>query len=168
MHRPYTRLVSQGSVKATYAYLAGAIDADGFITVYRKRGPQRKDGRRPVYYVAKIGLSETSSVIPRLLMNQFGGWLGMYRPKNPAHKPWHVWQATNKIAANAIRKVLPYLRLKRRQGELALRFVRLVKDQRVPPSGMSAKQEAARAEIWRQVTMLNQPRNRRVHFLGTP
>lgn len=147
-----------------HAYLAGAIDADGFVTVYRKRGPMRKDGHRPIYYVAKVGLSETSPVIPMLLHDTFGGWLGSHQPKNPRHKKWHVWQATNDVAADALRALAPYLLLKRRQAELALEFTALIKQQNPGRTMLSPEQEAERERLWSAVGSLNSPRNRRIHF----
>jgi hypothetical protein len=157
--------MSKIDTELLYAYLAGAVDADGFITVYRKAGPIRKDGHRPIYYVAKIGLSETNPIIPELLYKTFGSWLGEYQPKNPHHKKWYVWQATNDKARNAIQALLPYLRLKKRQAELALEFINLVKKQKANGQVLTKEQEAERFILWKSVGVLNEPRNRRIHFL---
>jgi hypothetical protein len=155
-------------VELTYAYLAGTVDADGFISVGRKtmRTP-RKDGSIPIYYVVKIGLSETSPIIPDLLFATFGGWRGYYEPKNASHKPWHIWQATNRKAEAPLRALLPHLRLKQRQAELALEFSELLALQqraRFKALALSADQELERSKLYEAITKLNVPRNRRVHF----
>ncbi len=50
------------------AYLAGAIDIDGHISIIRKRGYRRRtDGRQMTYYVATVSLSDASPVVPDLL-----------------------------------------------------------------------------------------------------
>lgn len=56
-------------IKATtLAYLAGAIDADGYITITRSL---RKKGKRythaPTYYHPRIGFTSTEQIVPDLL-----------------------------------------------------------------------------------------------------
>ena len=148
-----------------YAYLAGAIDADGFFTIQVSRpSPSRIDGRRTVYYTPKVGFSEIHPIIPDLLHQTFGGWRGMHTPKNPAHRPWHIWQATNALAADVARHLLPHLRLKRRQAELIIELQERITSYR--PKGRSVSEEEAteRHRLYVALTQLNKPRNRRVHF----
>src|SRR6266566_4252715 len=148
-----------------YAYLAGAIDADGFITISRSTpSSTRKDGRRSVYYTTKVGLSEISPVIPDWLYQTFGGWRGIHQPPNPQHKVWYVWQVTNAKVGVVLQLLLPYLRLKRGQAELVLQFVELMSSYK-PSVGnlLSFEQTAQRAHLWEEVTRLNAPRNRRIH-----
>ncbi|SRR5258708_21876446 len=156
------------SPELTYAYLAGAIDADGFITISRNQpSASRKDGRKSIYYVAKVGLSEISPIIPDLLHETFGGWRGKHQPSNPQHKEWYIWQVTNAKVEEVLKSLLPYLRLKRTQAELVLQFVEAMKQYR-PAVGnaLTSEQTALRAVLWEQVTKLNAPRNRRIHFLS--
>lgn len=151
------------AMETLYAYLAGAIDADGFITIQRSTpSATRKDGRRSTYYTAKVGLSETNPIIPTLLYETFGGWLGTHQPKNPNHRCWYVWQSTNQLAANVVNALMPFLRLKRRQAELLLEFCEQVAA--TPPGKpISPDQTAIREALFYDVTSLNEPRNRRVH-----
>ena len=145
-----------------YAYLAGAIDADGFITISRSTPSKtRRDGRRSTYYTAKIGLSEIKATIPDLLQGTFGGWRGIHVPKDPRHRPWHLWQATNQLAASALRHLLPHLRLKRRQAQLVIEFAARTARTRRGPIGDDER--GAREHLYVEVTRLNDPRNRRVH-----
>jgi hypothetical protein len=151
-------------METTYAYLAGAIDADGFITISRSTpSATRKDSRRSTYYTAKVGLSEIHLTIPELLHKTFGGWLGSHTPANPAHRTWHAWQATNQVAATALRALLPYLRLKREQALLVITFAERVAS--TPRGVIPATELAERERLYFAVTALNEPRNRRVHPL---
>jgi hypothetical protein len=59
-------------METTYAYLAGVIDIDGFISVARR--PSRRGEGQAGYY-ARIGLSDTSPVVPKLLHALFPGRL---------------------------------------------------------------------------------------------
>lgn len=159
------------SVKpSVYAYLAGAIDADGFVTIARS---SRKEGaryaHRPTYYNAKIGLTETSPIIPRLLQETFGGSMYSQQPKNPLHRRWYSWQIQNVKCMDALRKLLPHLRLKKQQAILVVAFLKLCKSQRNREMklGMPADIVAARQDLWDAVTRLNMPRNRRIHFVET-
>jgi hypothetical protein len=160
-----------GQMETTYAYLAGAIDADGFISIGRKVGSRpRADGSKPIYYVVKVGLSETSPIIPDLLQETFPAWRGGHQPRNPAHKRWFIWQATNQKAREPLLRLIPHLRLKRQQAELALQFLDLLAKQnagRFMALNLTPEQEAEREELYRGVTHLNAPRNRRVHFPET-
>lgn len=89
-----------GMNETTYAYLAGTIDADGFITISRKSMPHmRKDGSSVKYYVVNVGLSETSPVVPDLLQETFPAWRGSYQPTNPNHKRWHIWRGGTRQGA---------------------------------------------------------------------
>lgn len=154
-----------------YAYLAGAIDADGFITIARSTRRQgERYAHRPTYYNAKIGFSETSPIVPTLLKETFGGSCFEHQPKNPGHKRWYSWQIQSVKAAASLRLLLPYLRLKKQQAELVLQLAELMTAQRKRSMRIAADPAitAERHALWEAVTKLNAPKNRRVHFLETP
>ena len=154
--------------KATLnAYLAGAIDADGYISIGRStRKIGEKYAHRPTYYIAKIGFVSTDNIVPTLFHETFGGSFSEHQPKNPNHKRVYLWQCTNVKAGAVIKALLPHLRLKKRQGELVLEFLRKMdaRRHREMKLGISPEIEAERRESWEAVTSLNAPRNRRVHF----
>jgi hypothetical protein len=103
----------------TLAYLAGAIDADGHITVQRSL---RKQGKRythsPTYYLPKIGYTSTDEVVPILLSQTFGGSIYQHRPRNPSHRLVYNWSITTAASGGVARLLIPYLRQKRKQAEL--------------------------------------------------
>jgi hypothetical protein len=155
-----------------HAYLAGAIDADGYITIGRStRKVGNRYGHTPTYYVAKVGFVETSPIIPDLLKETFGGSTYQHQPKNPSHKRVYSWQVSSKIAGPTLHALMPFLRLKQCQAELTLALIEMMRRHwcemratQVPPFRITQKMESERRALWEQVTRLNDPRNRRVHF----
>lgn len=154
------------------SYLAGVIDSDGFITIQRMiKTVGKKYKHKPVYHSAKIGLSQTSSVIPKLLKDTFGGSLYEHQPQNLNHRKWYCWQIGNIGAAVAAISLRPHLRLKQKQAGLLIDFVRLMRSHKdlmkktqKPPYRLTPKIVKERDIIYDKLTSLNKPRNRRTNI----
>lgn len=105
----------------TLAYLAGAMDSDGYFTIkrstYHKR--VRGDASNPVFS-EKIGLKQVTPQVPHLLKECFGGTCRPINPPSANNKPLWMYVATDKNAATACELLLPYLRIKRKQAETLL------------------------------------------------
>lgn len=158
----------------TLAYIAGAIDADGHITVTRSL---RKKGKRythaPTYYHPRIGYTSTSQIVPKLIQMTFGGAVHQYQPKNPAHRRVYIWSVSTHACGVVAAALIPHLRQKKRQAEHLVALCTLISTQheiqkqtQKPPYRITAEQLAAREVLWLAVTELNEPRNRRVHGAG--
>ena len=114
-------------METLYAYLAGAIDIDGRIFIARVHGYRRRlDGRQMPYYIATISISDTSPVVPDIFQATFPARRSQYAAKNRKQIAWHMWEAVNQSAHEPAVRLLPYLRLKRRQAELALTLINLI------------------------------------------
>lgn len=107
------------------AYLGGAMDADGWFCI--RRVPAKPEAHRyNTTYFVFIGFCQIQEEIPRLLHKEFGGTLQLRnrqeqrRRKSNGWKPNYYWVATSQQAHNAIKVLLPFLRIKRRQAELCL------------------------------------------------
>lgn len=96
------------------AYLAGMIDADGYITV------QRSTHKSGLYYGAKVGISGTRREPHDLAASLWGGAVGCYRPKIDTHLPQFQWSRSGRAAGMIILELLPYLRIKQEQARVAL------------------------------------------------
>jgi len=162
--------------KLVYAYFAGAIDADGFITIGRlKRTVGKRYGSHPIYYIAKMGFIGTSGrKVHDLLKKHFGGSIYSYTPKNKNHKKTETWYADGKNAEKALVAIMPYLRYKGKQAVMALKLIRMIRSDWIkikktqkPPYRVPAALSKKRHALWEKVTRLNAPRNRRKHFLET-
>ncbi len=102
------------------AYLAGIIDSDGNLRVERKRVEEMLGPR----YRINIRCSQ---VIPspavELLAKTFGGRLGLRKASRPNHRDLVSWSLHDKAAAQAVKALLPHLRVKWREAHLLLELM---------------------------------------------
>ena len=152
-------------METLYAYLAGAIDIDGRIIIERVHGFRRRsDGRQVSYYKASIKLSDSSPILPDLLQATFPARRLQYKAKNRKQAEWHMWEAVNHSAHEPMARLMPYLRLKHRQAEIALTLITLVKHDRAGSgSPLTDEQEQARRLLFEEAQRLNESRPRRMY-----
>lgn len=107
--------------KLELAYLAGAIDSDGYISIKRSTYHLRVRGDAVnALYHEIVGLKQVTPHIPDLLKTTFGGSLGIDKPSTVNGKALYRWHVTDKSATDAIVALLPYLRVKKRQADLVI------------------------------------------------
>jgi hypothetical protein len=151
-------------METLYAYLAGAIDIDGRILIARRLGHRRTDGRQVPYYAATISLSESSPDVPDLLQATFPARRLHYDAKNRKQTAWHMWEAVNHTAREPVVRLLPYLRIKRRQAELALTLIDLIEREKAGSARpLTTEQEQARAVLYDEALILNESRPNRTY-----
>jgi len=145
-----------------YAYLAGAIDIDGRVFIRRA---QRKDQRQiKYYYSAAVALSDSDPTLPDLLQATFPARRMQYEAKNRKQRAWHMWEAVGQSAEEPLVCLLPYLRIRRRQAELALSLITLMQgDKAGRGRALSDEQKEATRQLYEQVMLLNSPRPQRTH-----
>jgi len=100
------------------SYLAGMFDGEGCISISHGAKSWNLS-----CYVTMAG-----EYIPRLFQFHFGGSIH-HRKHNPAKMQWHdyyKWHIAANKAATFLEELLPYLRLKRPQAELAIKFQRRI------------------------------------------
>jgi hypothetical protein len=144
-------------METLYAYLAGAIDLDGRISIRRAR----RGGRQEIdyYYSAVIALSDSDSTVPDLLQATFPARRLQYETKNRSHRAWHMWEAVGESAQEPLTCLLPYLRIRRRQAELALSLITLMQSDKAGSARpLSEEQQQARRLLYEQVISLNASR----------
>ena len=95
------------------AYVAGLIDGEGCIHL---------DVTRRTYYRARvsIGMTEPALALLREMQQEWGGTLYQQRQQTQRWASAWTWHLTGESAANLLRAVQPYLRLKAEQAKLAL------------------------------------------------
>ena len=152
-------------METLFAYLAGAIDIDGRIFIARAQGYRRRlDGRQVPYYIATIALSDSSPIVPDLLQATFPARRLQYDAKHRKQVAWHMWEAVNQGAHEPVARLLPYLRVKRRQAELALTLINLIEREKAGSARpLSTEQEKARALLYEEVLILNESRPNRTY-----
>lgn len=131
------------------AYLAGLIDGEGTIAL---RAYETKQGRRSHSFEAIACMSGTALALMEQVVEIAGnGWLARTEG-NEKRKPLWKWS----LSANQIRHVLPqvlcYLRLKRRQAEIVLRYLELVQGKR----GLNGTELTELLALYEECAALNQ------------
>jgi hypothetical protein len=96
------------------AYLAGIIDADGYITIQRSVHKER------LYFGPKVGIAGTRREPHDLASSLWGGNVGCYHPKIAGHLPQFQWSRNGASAVKVIEAVRPFLRIKGEQADLAI------------------------------------------------
>src|SRR5258708_38608928 len=109
----------------TYAYLAGVIDVDGFISIARRKVARPGEFR----YFGRIGFSDQSPVLPTLLHELFQGRVSQSHPQKASYTAFYIWEAEHRQAREPLVRLLPHLRLKRRVAELTLQLIDVVEQQ---------------------------------------
>lgn len=108
--------------KLTLAYLAGAMDSDGYFTIKRCTYHQRKvNGHYSASYTERIGLKQTDSLIPHLLQTMFGGCCFIEKKQGNCKDLW-VFLCEHKKAVDAIHALYPFLKIKKDRAGLILKF----------------------------------------------
>lgn len=108
-------------MSTTLAYLAGAMDSDGCLSIRKSTYALRvrKDSGNAVYS-ERLSLKQVTPHIPNLLRTTFGGTVKLKPAQLENGKPLYIWAVTDCIAAAATKALLTFLQVKRRQAELIL------------------------------------------------
>jgi hypothetical protein len=112
----------------TLAYLAGIIDADGYVSAQRSMHAGR------LYYGCKVGIAGTDRQPHDLAASIWGGTVRRYQPTGDraAHRPQFQWSRCGESARPVIEAILPYLRVKRDRALLALELQDMIGESRCP------------------------------------
>lgn len=111
-------MVRMGDVRL--AYLAGVIDSDGCISIKRNRGAWQDT------YSERVHIRQVDREAIDLLVEVFGGNIGIEDSQAKRGKPLYRWGVSDKRAVEVLTALLPYLRIKREQAIncLALRALK--------------------------------------------
>jgi len=102
------------------SYLAGFIDGEGCIMIAKRNPRMDKNGlyRISVSYSILLTISQRDGAIMDWLTGNFGGSVQWKDRENPCY----IWNITHKKAAKVLKDVLPFLKYKKPQAEIALRL----------------------------------------------
>ena len=105
-------------IKTDIAYIAGIIDGEGCISlcVNKYRKP------RPFSYFIRVNVTNTNEWLCQWLKFALGGGVYHHPDPNPKHKSRWQWVLSSNEALAALKLIYPYLRLKKPQAELAIKF----------------------------------------------
>lgn len=104
----YTQATMPDDKRLVLAYLAGIVDGEGCVFIQKKH-----------VLTLTIGMRDREAID---LFSSYFGIVGRTRTKDKKGGIHHVWCVTHRRAFTALKELLPYMRVKRRQAELALEF----------------------------------------------
>jgi len=107
-------------------YVAGIIDGEG--SIYIARETQRNN----TTYRLMVSVCNTYFDVMYSLYEGFGG--SFYEDSKKRKKTLYYWRLSGKKAAEFIKLILPYLRIKQHQAEVALSFQSLKEGMGIPAS----------------------------------
>ncbi len=101
-------------IEEQLAYTAGFIDGEGSIQIRNKKNRHQHSVRMEV--------KNTNLDVLMYLKNLFGGSIQCRIYQNKNHKQAYSWTLSNLSAVNFLKSILPFLRIKKSQAELAIEF----------------------------------------------
>ena len=98
------------------AYLAGMIDADGCVFL----GVQKSNRS----FELQVCVAQADEEVPEWIYNRFGGQIYLRQPSKASYgqNPQFAWTITGRKAIRLLKKILPYMVLKKPQAELAIEY----------------------------------------------
>lgn len=106
------------------AYIAGIVDGEGCIRI-KKAKAYRCQGRVTPGYHASIQIKMVDEPAIRFIAETLGGWYYKQEKNCKGGRLLYCWAASDKKAADIIRTLLPYLRIKKTQAEAVLELRQL-------------------------------------------
>lgn len=104
--------------KHQLAYFAGFFDGEGSVSI--SKGKQNKGGR--IIYRLSVSVSNSNNLPLLELSKIFGGWLFCRKVRVPSKLPSWQWQITGKKAEYFLKRIYPYVLIKKRPIEIGLKF----------------------------------------------
>ena len=98
--------------------MAGILDGEGSIYIYQGKVHRMVSPG----YVLMVKVSTSSEYLARLFQFWFTGSVRVRQFKEKRYLTQYEWQVCNRKALTCLEELLPYLRLKHSQAELAIRF----------------------------------------------
>ena len=140
-----------------FAYVAGLFDGEGSITINKNRS----DCGRPSYTLL-VYITNTNEAVIDWLLTKFGGTL-YTRSVSKGHRPCWDWKKYGNNARDFLTLINPYLRIKKHQAELAIKF-QGIKNQKIYHSKVTyvhrTEEELDVLERYRQEVSKLSSRNR--------
>jgi hypothetical protein len=141
----------------TCAYIAGLIDADGWIGIRINNQGKKWQG-----HSFMVGIVNRDLLVLQWVQSIFGGSV---RPrkriqKSPHAKTWSMvydWNPDGEGIERFLLSVIPYLRIKKRQAELTLEFLKTRQDRKIEYR-LPAEVRRRREELFMEAKELNRVR----------
>jgi len=108
-------------MKILLSYLAGIVDGEGYIGIKKSSSMSKHNGSKSPIYHERIQIRMVNEKAIRLFKKTFGG--NYYKEKAEQHNsrlPLYCYQSSDKQASIILKKLIPYLLVKKRDAQLVL------------------------------------------------
>lgn len=105
--------------QTTLAYMAGVVDGEGSIGVYKYSYKSRKRSRKIKAYRLAVTVTNTNLPLLKLFENIFGGSINS-RKKILSRKQCYDWHIGHQSGKEFLKQIFPYLFVKKRQAKYAI------------------------------------------------
>ena len=102
------------------AYMAGILDGEGCISITKIRASNTNLHNLSYGLQVRVGMVDKS--IPLLFYYAFGGSFRQRKYSHKEYKNQWLWGVSGKLAIRSLEMLLPYLRSKKNEAELAIKF----------------------------------------------
>lgn len=114
------------------AYCAGVIDSDGCIGIKRNTYSMRVVGdSTQATYSARITVRQVTPEAVSVLSETFGGSVRPRKAQATGRRSLYEWTVRDRVAEQALRALLPYLRIKKAQAENCLELRGVIAESKV-------------------------------------
>lgn len=107
------------SVAHEISWAAGFFDGEGFVSI-QKRKHVYKTGKTYTGHYLRIGINHVAPEPLQEMQRLFGGTLSKSEKVVGNRKPRWRWQMNCSLAADALKRMLPYFKNKNKAAELGL------------------------------------------------
>lgn len=141
------------------SYLAGLFDGEGSFCICRQPSTKSKDGHENIYLHPLVRIGMTNKDVVKMIHETFK--VGKFynegvRKDRPSYKYMYRWNVgSRKECIEVIEKLLPYLKVKKRQAELVLKFCKEWKDANIRYYRQDPEILREREELFLMVKELN-------------
>ena len=101
------------------SYIAGLVDGEGCIGVYKRNYYKENWSPR---YSAYVAITNTNYAVLDWVQSLYGGSLSKKKRYYKIHKQGYVLQIRDSELKVFLKDILPYLRIKERQAKLVIKF----------------------------------------------
>lgn len=121
------------------AYFAGLIDADGYISIQNNCSKKKDPTGRYKRVSIRVAMVDKEAIDEA--QKRYGGWVYKRKPRKHNKSGYYEWVLQHKIAELFIRKIKPYLRIKKQQALIILKFRELQNRNRKKATPPISKEE---------------------------
>lgn len=132
-------------------WAAGCIDGEGTIGIYKRSSRVAIEGKGLFLHVS---ICNTDIRMPLKLRELFGGnFSNCTKDKRPNRRPLFIWTITGRHATAVLKKIKPFLVIKKEQAEIGIAFAATMSS-RGPLSEEVRQQRIALSENVKQLKVV--------------